>query len=60
MKTAKRFAPQNSDPVEYWDELLRPLVRKSPELARKFLADVRGAKLMFGERVHCPFLEPTG
>lgn len=59
MKTAKRFAPQNSDPVEYWDELLRPLVRKSPELAKKFLADVRGAKLMFGERVHCPFLRPV-
>lgn len=59
MKTAKRFAPQNSDPVEYWDELLRPLLRKSPELAKKFLADVRGAKLMFGERVHCPFLRPV-
>jgi hypothetical protein len=59
MKTAKRFAPQNSDPVEYWDELLRPLVKKSPELAKRFLADVRGAKLMFGERVHCPFLRPV-
>ena len=58
-KTAKRFAPQNSNPVEYWDELLRPLVKKSPELAKRFLADVRGAKLLFGERVHCPFLRPV-
>ena len=59
MKTAKHFAPHSSDPVEYWDELLRPLVKKSPELAKRFLADVRGAKLMFGERVHCPFLRPV-
>jgi uncharacterized circularly permuted ATP-grasp superfamily protein len=59
MKTAKRFAPWSSDPVEYWDQLLRPLLKKSPEMAKSFLADVRGAKLTFGERVHCPFLRPV-
>jgi len=59
MKTAKHFAPRNSDPVESWDELLRPLVRKSPELAKRFLADVRAARLTFGDRVHCPFLRPV-
>jgi uncharacterized circularly permuted ATP-grasp superfamily protein len=50
---------QTHDPVEYWDELLRPLVEKSPELARNFLEQVRAAKLTFGDRVHCPFLRPV-
>jgi uncharacterized circularly permuted ATP-grasp superfamily protein len=59
MKTAKPLAARNRDPVEYWDELLRPLVKKSPELAKTFLADVRAAKLTFGDRVHCPFLRPV-
>jgi len=59
MKTAKRFPSRSSDPVEYWDELLRPLLKKSPEMAKRFLADVRGAKLTFGDRVHCPFLRPV-
>jgi len=49
----------NSDPVEYWDALLRPRVKKSPALATKFLQEVRGAKLTFGKRVHCPFLRPV-
>ncbi|MGB9511904.1 MAG: hypothetical protein WBU20_09475, partial [Candidatus Acidiferrum sp.] len=49
----------NPDPVECWDELLRPLVKKSPELATHFLDQVRAAKLTFGERVHCPFLRPV-
>ena len=59
MKTAKRFASRSSDPVEYWDELLRPLLKKSPEMAKRFLTEVRGAKLTFGDRVHCPFLRPV-
>lgn len=59
MKTAKSSASWSSDPAECWDELLRPLVKKSPDLAKKFLAEVRGAKLTFGNRVHCPFLRPV-
>ena len=47
------------DPVEYWDELLRPVVKKSPEFAESFLNEVRAAKLTFGNRVHCPFLRPV-
>ena len=58
MKAAKTRATGSSDPVEYWDELLRPLVKKSPDLAKKFLEEVRAAKLTFGKRVHCPFLRP--
>jgi hypothetical protein len=49
---------KNPNPAEHWHELLRPVVKKSPGLAKKFLADVRAAKLTFGRRVHCPFLRP--
>jgi len=59
VRIAKPRATGNPDPVEYWDELLRPLVKKTPELAALFLARVRAAKLTFGERVHCPFLRPV-
>jgi uncharacterized circularly permuted ATP-grasp superfamily protein len=59
MKTQKITRPTNSDPVEHWDALLRPLVKKSPALATKFLQEVRAAKLTFGKRVHCPFLRPV-
>jgi uncharacterized circularly permuted ATP-grasp superfamily protein len=59
MRTAKPRATGNPDPVEYWDDLLRPMLKKSPELARHFLEEVRAAKLTFGDRVHCPFLRPV-
>ena len=59
MRTAKPRATGNPDPVEYWDELLRTLLKKSPDLAEHFLEEVRGAKLTFGDRVHCPFLRPV-
>jgi uncharacterized circularly permuted ATP-grasp superfamily protein len=59
MKAARPGASANPHPVEYWDQLLRPLVKKSPELAKHFLEQLRGAKLTFGDRVHCPFLRPV-
>jgi len=59
MRTAKTEVTGNLDPVEYWDELLRPLVKKSPDLPKNFLKEVRAAKLTFGKRVHCPFLRPV-
>jgi hypothetical protein len=59
MKTHRNFPGTPADPVEYWDALLRPLVKKSPALAKKFLGQVRAAKLTFGNRVHCPFLRPV-
>ncbi|MGB7731689.1 MAG: hypothetical protein WBL50_26960 [Candidatus Acidiferrum sp.] len=59
MRTAKPRATGNPDPVEYWDTLLRPLLKKSPDLAKTFLEEVRAAKLTFGTRVHCPFLRPV-
>ncbi|HUN64066.1 MAG TPA: hypothetical protein VMU53_18845, partial [Candidatus Sulfotelmatobacter sp.] len=60
MTAAKpRTGGNNPHPVEYWDELLRPLVKKSPDLAKHFLRQVQEAKLTFGDRVHCPFLRPV-
>jgi uncharacterized circularly permuted ATP-grasp superfamily protein len=59
MGTIKARGNGNLDPVEYWDELLRPVVKKSPEFAKNFLKQVRAAKLTFGKRVHCPFLRPV-
>jgi len=48
----------HNSPAEQWDLLLRPVVTKSPALAKNFLARVREANLTFGKRVHCPFLRP--
>jgi len=59
MKTATARTRGRQDPVEYWDALLRPLIRNSSELPKKFLGEVRAAKLTFGKRVHCPFLRPV-
>jgi hypothetical protein len=58
MKSTKAPAAENRNPVDVWDALLRPLVAKSPDFARRFLVQVRAAKLTFGDRVHCPFLRP--
>jgi hypothetical protein len=51
-------ANQNQNPAEVWDQLLRAQLDKSSNFARKFLVQVRAAKLTFGDRVHCPFLRP--
>jgi uncharacterized circularly permuted ATP-grasp superfamily protein len=58
MKSGKAPAGKNRHPVEVWDELLRAQLEKSPDFARRFLVQVRTAKLTFGNRVHCPFLRP--
>jgi len=47
------------DPVGYWNELLGPVLEKEPDLPKNFLRKLRGAKLTFGKRVHCPFLRPV-
>ncbi|HEX3543957.1 MAG TPA: hypothetical protein VHT31_05470, partial [Candidatus Acidoferrum sp.] len=46
------------NPAEYWDALLRPALEKDQGFAENFLAELRTAKLTFGDRVHCPFLRP--
>ncbi len=45
-------------PVEYWNAVLRPILKESPDFPKKFLKELKGARLTFGNRVHCPFLRP--
>jgi hypothetical protein len=59
MRLAKARVSGSTHPVEYWDELLRKLLKKSPGLPKDFLEEVCAAKLTFGKRVHCPFLRPV-
>jgi hypothetical protein len=47
-----------SNPAEYWHELLRPVLDKSPDFPKLFLSRLRTANLTFGDRVHCPFVRP--
>jgi hypothetical protein len=58
MKSAKTKKPAASGPVEQWDALLRPAVKRAPAMAKRFLVQLRRSKLTFGRRVHCPFLRP--
>jgi uncharacterized circularly permuted ATP-grasp superfamily protein len=44
--------------AEWWNKLLKAELRSSPEFTETFHADLRDAKLTFGNRVHCPFLRP--
>jgi hypothetical protein len=46
------------NPAEYWDALLRPILEHDHAFAENFLAELRAAKLTFGDRVHCPFVRP--
>ena len=58
MTSAAAPTAMASNPAEYWHELLRPVLDKSPDFPEVFLARLRSAKLTFGDRVHCPFLRP--
>jgi hypothetical protein len=55
---ASPTSASGQDPVEFWNELLRPLLKESPDFPKQFLKDLQDAKLTFGNRVHCPFLRP--
>jgi hypothetical protein len=44
--------------AEQWHKLLQAKLRSSPKFTEDFYAELRKAKLTFGNRVHCPFLRP--
>ena len=44
--------------IDTWHSLLRPDVELSRAYTEEFAASMRGRKLTFGDRVHCPFLRP--
>lgn len=46
------------DPIAEWHALLRPEEELTPRFTQAFTAAMRGQKLTFGQRVHCPFLRP--
>lgn len=46
------------DPAETWNDLLGPLLKEWPDFPKKFLQELQDRKLVFGNRVHCPFLRP--
>ena len=50
--------PAEGNAAEIWHALLRPALKSEPAFAENFLKELRGAKLTFGDRVHCPFLRP--
>lgn len=45
------------DPISVWHALLSP-EEWSADFFRRFAADMRAARLTFGDRVHSPFLRP--
>jgi len=47
-----------TSPIEFWNSLLRPDVEQSQEWWRAFSAQMREARLTFGDRLTCPFLRP--
>jgi uncharacterized circularly permuted ATP-grasp superfamily protein len=44
--------------ADVWHGLLRPEVEQSAAYWEGFAARMRGARLTFGDRLHCPFLRP--
>lgn len=61
MSTAAPTSPVGNishQAAEQWHKLLKAKLRSSPNLTEKFYAELRKAKLTFGNRVHCPFLRP--
>ena len=45
-------------PADVWHGLLRPDVELAPAFCNELNARMRAARLVFGERIHCPFLRP--
>src|SRR5437879_9149895 len=45
-------------PVEEWHSIFKTTLVRLPALPDDLFKRMRGAKLTFGNRVHCPFLRP--
>src|SRR6267154_699595 len=51
-----RILPRS--PIEEWHAILKTTLVRLPALPEDLFKRMRGAKLTFGNRVHCPFLRP--
>jgi uncharacterized circularly permuted ATP-grasp superfamily protein len=49
---------QPPSPAEVWHSLLRPDVELAPAFCNELNARMRAQRLVFGDRIHCPFLRP--
>jgi uncharacterized circularly permuted ATP-grasp superfamily protein len=49
---------QPATPAEVWHGLLRPDVELAPAFCNELNARMRAQRLVFGDRIHCPFLRP--
>jgi hypothetical protein len=58
MSSAQSPVAAQNGPAEYWNSLLQAGSELTPEFSEGMAARMRGAKLTFGDRVHCPFLRP--
>ncbi len=47
-----------SPPADFWNGLLRPDVELTPAFCADLNARMRAERLVFGNRIHCPFLRP--
>src|SRR5271155_937398 len=50
------ITPHN--PAEEWNDILKATLLRVPALPEDLFKRMRHAKLIFGDRVHCPFLRP--
>ena len=58
MSSGTAATTSGKDPAENWHALLKPHVVGSRRFTEQFYEKLRAQKLMFGNRVHCPFLRP--
>ncbi len=49
---------QPATPAEVWHGLLRPDVELAPAFCNELNQRMRAQRLVFGDRIHCPFLRP--
>lgn len=55
---ASRPPQTQPSPAEVWHGLLRPDVELAPAFCNELNARMRAQRLVFGDRIHCPFLRP--
>ncbi|HUL14435.1 MAG TPA: hypothetical protein VLV88_00435 [Terriglobales bacterium] len=58
MNSSAALTSISPDPAQTWHELLRTSLNTSTRFTEQFYEKLRTEKLVFGDRVHCPFLRP--
>jgi len=58
MNSGAVLTSMTPDPAQTWHELLRGSLDTSTRFTEQFYEKLRAEKLVFGDRVHCPFLRP--